>query len=139
MSPELRASTPFVRDLNLDSRHDIGIDWSTSNAGGAFLLLNQSATTNCAPPPANKLGVHICAPRSGQSVPSTFIFKGAGNSFSGIPKRMEVWIDGKKAGQNLEDQLKVKTTLSPGTHTATFIAVDSFDNISKQSVTFTSQ
>ena len=28
----------------------------------------------------------------------TFTFKGAGNAFNGIAKRMELWIDGKKIG-----------------------------------------
>ncbi len=93
----------FVRDLNLDSRHDIGIDWSTdtNSGGGALVLLNTSAPTNCTPPAANKLGVHICAPLSGQTVPATSTFKAAGNAFDGIAKRMELWIDGKKVGQML--------------------------------------
>jgi hypothetical protein len=131
--------TPFIRDLNLDSRHDVGIDWNdagNNGGGGAMVLLNTNAKTNCAPPPANKLSVNICAPADGQTIGQTFTFRGAGNSLSGIAKRVELWIDGKKAGQNLEDQLKVTTKLASGTHTATFIVVDSFDDIAKKSVTF---
>jgi hypothetical protein len=132
---------PFVRDLNLDSRHDIGIDWSNPypNGGGALVLLNTSAKINCAPPPANKLSVNICAPKAGATVGTTYTFIGAGNAFSGIAKRMELWIDGKKIGQNLEDQLRVTTTMTTGTHTASFIVVDSFDNHTTQAVTFTVQ
>ena len=44
----------------------------------------------------------------------TFTFKGAGNAWNGFAKRMELWIGGKKIGQNLEDQLKVTTSLSKG-------------------------
>jgi len=127
---------PFIRDLTLNSRHDIGLDWSTSSAGGAYVLLNTNAATNCDPPPANKLGVNVCAPKEGETVGSTFTFKGAGNAFNGIAKRMELWIDGTKVGQNLEDQLKVTTTLSAGTHTASFVVVDSFDNYTSSSVSF---
>jgi hypothetical protein len=130
---------PFIRDLTLDSRHDIGLAWSanSSGGGGVFVLLNQSAKTNCDPPPANALGVNICAPTEGETVPATHTFKGAGTAFNGIAKRMELWIDGTKVGQNLEDQLNVKTTLTAGTHTAAFVVVDSFDRYTSKSVTFT--
>jgi hypothetical protein len=74
---------------------------------------------------------------NGATIPPTYTFKAAGNAFNGICKRMELWIDGTKIGQNLEDQLKITTTLSAGSHTATFIAVDSFDNVYKEPVTFT--
>jgi hypothetical protein len=132
---------PFIRDLTLNSRHDIGLDWSAynSSSGGAFVLLNTSAPTNCDPPPANKLSVNICAPKEGETVASTFTFRGAGNALNGIAKRMELWIDGEKVGQNLEDQLRVSTTLTAGTHTASFVVVDSFDNNTSKSVTFTAK
>jgi hypothetical protein len=132
---------PFVRDLVLNSRHDIGVDWSDydSSSGGAFVLLNTNAPTDCDPPPANALGVHICAPKEDETGASTFTFKGAGNACNGIAKRMELWIDGQKVGQNLEDQLRVTTTLTAGTHTASFVVVDSFDNYTSSSVTFTAK
>ena len=132
---------PFIRDLTLNSRHDIGLDWSAynSSSGGAFVLLNTNAPTDCDPPPANKLSVNICAPKEGETVASTFTFRGAGNAFNGIAKRMELWIDGQKVGQNLEDQLRVSTTLTAATHTASFVVVDSFDNYTSKSVTFTAK
>ena len=132
----LLENTPFVRGLNLDSRHDIGAAWSNKTAGGAVVLTNTNATVLCAPPAANKLGVHICAPSNGQKVSSTFTFRAAGNGLNGIAKRIELWIDGKKVGQNLEDQVKFTATLSPGTHKASFVVVDSFDEYTSQSVTF---
>ena len=128
---------PIIRDLNLDSRHDIGMAWYASTAAGVEILLNTNAATNCTPPPANKLGVHICAPTIGQTVGTSFTFKAAGNAFNGIAKRMELWIDNKKVGQNLEDQLKVTTTLTTGKHTASFVVVESFDNYASSSVSFT--
>jgi hypothetical protein len=137
-SAGINALFPFIRDLNSDSRHDVGLAWNTMGISGAEILIDTNATTNCAPPPANKLSVNICAPTSGQTVGKTFIFRGAGNAFNGIPKRMELWIDGRKIGQDLEDQLRIDATLAPGTHTASFVVVDSFDNYTSKSVTFTS-
>jgi len=129
---------PFIRDLNRDSRGDVAMAWNSGmGTGGADVLLNTNATPNCAPPPANKLSVHICAPTNGQIVGSSFTFKGAGNAFNGIAKRMELWIDGKKVAQNLEDQLKAKVSLTAGKHTAAFVVVDSFDNHTSSSVSFT--
>jgi hypothetical protein len=133
---------PFVRDLNLDSRHDIGAVWDNPDSrygsgGGAFVLLNTNATFNCDPSAANALSVRVCAPSNGQIVGTSVVFRGAGNSFNGIVKRMELWIDGKKIGQNLEDQLKITATVAAGNHTASIVAVDSFDNHVSRSVSFT--
>lgn len=131
--------SPVIRDLNLDSRQDVGLAWNNIQTvtAGAEQLLNTNSATNCNPPPANKLSVKICAPSSGQTVSRTFTFKAAGNAFNGIAKRMELWIDGKKIGQNLEDQLKITTTLSAGKHTASFVVVDTFDNHTSSAVSFT--
>jgi hypothetical protein len=131
--------SPFIRDLDLDGRHDVGMAWTSyfNDDSGANVLRNKNAAVNCTPPPADTLSVHICAPSNGETVSSPFTFKGAGNAFNGIAKRMELWIDGKKIGQDLEDQLKVKATLAAGTHTASFVVVDSFDNYTSISVSFT--
>lgn len=88
---------------------------SSTTSAGKRLLLNTSAKVNCTPPNANAMVVHVCAPINGQVVGKTFTFRGAGNAWNGIAKRMELWIDGKKVGQNLEDQLHVTATLSRGT------------------------
>lgn len=133
--------SPIIRDLDLDARHDIGLDWSTDNqgGGGAFTLMNNSNfATNCTPPSADKLQVHVCGLASGQTIASPFTFQAAGNAFNDTVKRMELWIDGQKVGQNLGDQLNVSATVSQGTHTAGFVVVDSFDNVASESVTFTS-
>ena len=105
---------PLIRDLNLDSRHDVAAAWNNYffPNGGPEVLINTNATVNCAPPPANKLSVNICAPKNGATVASKYTFKGAGNALNGIAKRMELWIDGKKVAQDLEDQLKASVSLS---------------------------
>jgi hypothetical protein len=46
---------------------------------------------------------------------------------TGTVKRMELWMDGKKIGQNLEDQLHIPTSLARGSHTASFVVVNTFD------------
>jgi hypothetical protein len=130
-----------IRDLSLDSRHDIAMGWGNveDGSGGGDVLINENATPNCDPPPASALSVNICAPANGATVPATYTFKAAGNAFSGVAKRMELWIDGKEVGENLEDQLNVTTTLAAGTHTASFVVVDTFDSTASNSVTFTTE
>ncbi|MFZ0319682.1 MAG: VCBS repeat-containing protein [Candidatus Sulfotelmatobacter sp.] len=132
---------PIIRDMNLDSRHDVNFAWDSliDDNGGGDVLINDNAATNCVPPPANKLSATICVPKKGETVDSKFTFRGAGNAFNGIAKRMELWIDNVKVGQNLEDQLNVTATLTPGTHTASFVVVDSFDEHTSSSVTFTAK
>ena len=105
--------------------------------GGAYIWLNRNAATNCTPPKPNVQSVHICAPHSGQVVGQTFTFKAAGNAWNGTAKRVELWIDGKKIGQNREDQLRVTTSLSRGRHTASFVVVNTFDAYNSKSVSFT--
>lgn len=136
----------LLRDLNGDSRHDVAVAFSngTQQISGADILINTSAAINCPLPrgasvSAKGLAVAICAPYSGQVVGQTFTFKGSGSAFNGIAKRMELWIDGRKVAQNLEDQLKATVTLSRGNHVASFVVVDTFDNYTSRSVSFTSQ
>jgi FG-GAP-like repeat len=130
-----------IRDMNLDSKHDIAFSWGNieDDNGGGDVLLNKNAQLACNPPQANKLSVNICSPKSGQTVGSSYTFRAAGNAFNGLAKRMELWIDGVKIGQNLEDQLNVTTSLTAGSHTASFVVIDSFDEHTSSSVTFTAR
>jgi hypothetical protein len=134
---------PFVRDLDGDSRHDIAMAWTqifVPTSGGADVLRNTNAATNCSLPRAGRLAVHVCAPATnGQVVGQTFTFKGSGNALNGIAKRMELWIDGRKVAQNLEDQLRAPVILTRGNHVASFVVVDSFDHHVAGSVSFTSK
>ena len=136
---EATQAFPFVRDLSGDSRHDVSMVWTAGLDGGAEILLNTNATRNCSLPPANALHVHICTPANGQVVGETFTFRGSGNVLNGIAKRMELWIDGKKVAQNLEDQLKATVRLKRGPHVASFVVVDSFDSHVARSVRFKSE
>jgi hypothetical protein len=135
-----------VRDLNGDSRHDVATAFTNGfqNIGGVDLLVNTSAATNC-PLPAGpftsiqKLAVNICAPSNGQVVGQMFTFKGSGSAFNGVAKRMELWIDGKKVAQNLEDQLNATVSLSRGNHVASFVVVNTFDEYMARTVNFTAR
>jgi len=136
----------LIRDLDGDSRHDVGTpySWIIGGGGGMDALINTSATVNCALPKgpytsSRGLAVNICAPSNGQVVGQTFTFKASGKAFNGIAKRMELWIDGKKAAQNLEDQLNATLTLSRGHHVASFVVVNTFDEYVSKSVSFTAQ
>jgi hypothetical protein len=136
----------LVRDLDGDSRHDVAVAFTDGfqGTGGADILLNTSAIPNC-PLPLRRsfsspgLAVHICAPMNGQVVGQTFTFEGSGIAFNGVAKRMELWIDGRKVAQNLEDQLKATVTLSRGRHVASFVVVNTFDEHATGSVSFTAQ
>lgn len=132
-------SFSFIRDLDGDSRHDIALGGSEifDATGVAEILHNTSAIPNCSLPPAGQLNVHICAPaHNGQVVGQTFTFRGSGSALNGIAKRMELWIDGRKVAQNLEDQLKATVRLARGNHIASFVVVDSFDSHVAGSVSF---
>jgi hypothetical protein len=127
----------------------VGIPFSSifDGQGGLDALINTSATTNCPLYSASAvnatlskvLTVNICAPRRGQIVGQTFTFKGSGQAFNGIAKRMELWIDGKKVAENLEDQLNATVSLSRGNHVASFVVVNTFDESSSKTVNFTAQ
>jgi hypothetical protein len=125
-----------ARDLNLDSRHDLAIAGISELGVGApvtHVLLNQNAQTNCAPPPASTLAVHMCTPAANAGVRSTFTVHAAGNSPAGV-KRMELWVDGVKRAQNFNDQLGSTITLSLGTHRLTVVGVDQFDGLVKMPI-----
>lgn len=130
----------FIRDLNGDSRHDIAASFfvAPGPGDGVETWINTNAATNCSLPPAGQLVVHVCAPANGQVVGQTFTFSASGNALNGIAKRMELWLDGKKVAQNLEDQFKATVNLTRGNHVASFVVVDSFDNHVSSSVSFTS-
>lgn len=115
-----------VRDLNLDSRHDLALVSSNPPAGTneTAVLLNQNAVTNCAPPSAATLSAKICS-----ATPSTnaLTVSAASNSPEGT-RRTELWVDGKKLGQSFNDQLHLKVGVAAGTHTVTVVAIDTNDS-----------
>jgi len=139
----------LIRDLNGDSRHDVAIPFTSifDDVGGMDAVINTSAAVNCPLASASitsatlskALTVNICAPYRGEIVGQTFTFKGSGQAFNGVAKRMELWIDGKKVAENLEDQLKATVSLTRGNHVASFVVVNTFDEYTSKTVNFTAQ
>ena len=131
----LEAAYLDIRDMDLDGRHDL-----ISNAGGlgfsaAIVALNSNGTVNCPPPPSGAIHAKLCTPGSSTSS-TTFTVKASGNSPVGI-QRLELWVDGTKRAQILNDQLLKTLTLTAGTHTITIVAVDRYIGIAKTSRTVT--
>ncbi|HEY2233502.1 MAG TPA: hypothetical protein VGK01_08495 [Candidatus Angelobacter sp.] len=87
----------IARDVNFDSRHDIGdssLDIGTEQAGWQ-IWANENARPNCPPPNSSRLRARICSPAANATVGSSLTIKGSGNSPAGV-KRMELWVDGSK-------------------------------------------
>jgi hypothetical protein len=122
-----------LRDLNLDSRHDIALAANNQLAGiiDTDVLLNQNAATNCAPPGSGTLAVNIC---SAATAINSVTVKASGNSPNGV-KRVELWIDGSKRAQAFNDQLNVKVGLAAGKHSVTVVGVDLYDALVKKTFT----
>ncbi|HEY1528085.1 MAG TPA: VCBS repeat-containing protein [Candidatus Angelobacter sp.] len=122
-----------IRDLNLDSRHDIAFTAHNGPAGFAAteVMLNQNAATNCAPPGSSTLAVHICA---APTATNSLTLKAAGNSPNGV-KRVELWIDGSKRAQAFSDQLNAKVAVAAGSHSVTVVGVDLYDKLVKKTIT----
>lgn len=117
------------RDVNLDGRHDlIGNDFDLGTSD-VFVGLNGNGTPNCASPGSNVLQAKMCTPGTSTSS-TTFTVRASGNSPVGV-KRIELWVDGHKLAQTLNDQLLKTLTLSRGTHQITIVAVDKYIGFSK--------
>jgi hypothetical protein len=117
------ASGFVARDVNLDSRPDVLVPTWMGN-GFAFGV-NTNAYTNCAPPDSSKLQAKICSPANNSNVSNPIAVRGAGNSPIGV-KRLEIWVDGNKMAEELNNQIAKQITLSSGTHTLTLVAVDQY-------------
>jgi hypothetical protein len=118
-----------IRDIDLDGRHDLITDEGGLGMSGAIMALNSNGAVNCPPPPSGAIHAKLCTPGTSTSS-TTFTVKASGNSPVGI-QRLELWVDGTKRAQILNDQLLKTLTLSAGTHTITIVAVDQYLGISK--------
>jgi hypothetical protein len=126
---------PIVRDLNLDSRHDVILardDGGTSTT--IDVGLNTSAFTNCPPPSSANLAAKICTPFTNATVSSPVLIRASGNSPAGVG-RLELWVDGVKQYQKWNDQLAKRLTLTPGSHRVVVVAVDLYKGTAKSTIT----
>ena len=119
----------IARDVDFDSRHDIGdssLDIGTEQAGWQ-LVTNDNARTNCPPPDSSRLQAKICSPAANATVGTTLTVTGSGNSPAGV-KRMELWVDGKKRFEEWNDQLRATISLTQGRHQVIVQAIDQDDS-----------
>jgi hypothetical protein len=116
------ATQVVLRDLNLDGRNDLVL--SDSWGGGMQVLIAESGYVNCPPPGSATLAAKMCVPNTA-SAASPLLVRASGNSPLGV-RRIEVWIDGKKAAQKLGSQFVKRFTLSVGTHRIAVVAVDKY-------------
>lgn len=133
----MEAAFVEIRDIDLDGRHDFITDEGALGMSGAIMALNSNGTVNCAPPPSGAIHAKLCTPGTTTSS-TTFTVRASGNSPVGI-QRLELWVDGTKRAQILNDQLLTTLTLSAGTHQITIVAVDRYIGISKTTRTVTVQ
>ena len=119
----------IARDVNFDSRHDIGdssLDIGTEQAGWQ-IVTNDNARVNCPPPNSSRLQAKVCSPAANAIVAGTLTVTGAGNSPAGV-KRMELWVDGKKRFEEWNDQLRATISLTQGRHQIIVQAIDQDDS-----------
>jgi hypothetical protein len=129
-----RQEVPALRDMNLDGRHDAIFPAD----GGVYALLNEGATVACAPPGSAKLTAKICGIANNATVAKTLTVRGSGNSPAAI-YRMELWVDGKKSAEVLNDQIQKALTLSAAKHRIAVVAVDRFGSHVTTAINVTAQ
>src|SRR2546427_4769117 len=119
--------------VNRDSKPDLEFSSVVNNSGNTVLLTNTTPGNfpSCSPPNRGT-GITLCSPTSevAPTSPVTFAVSGA-NQTPG--RKVEVWIDGKKAGENLKGWshysfLDAKYSIAPGSHTVTVFSAD-WDNL----------
>jgi len=122
--------TFVMRDLNRDSRLDFayaGYDAIGDDMAGVFLDVNDNSAKNCTPPSPAQLAVRFCSPTLSQVVAGQpFRVSASGDSPLGL-KRLELWVDGKKAFETWDYQMRTWITVGSGTHRLEIVAVDAGD------------
>jgi hypothetical protein len=118
-----------VGDFNSDTRPDVLaiVERTVTSSTIAYLLNTTSDGTwgGCAYPHSGQ-GIHVCAPVGSFASPVTF--NASANSFGQL-RKMELWIDGKKAGEQHHTwgpraYFNLSATLAPGRHRGVFFAAD---------------
>jgi hypothetical protein len=138
---EAIGSQLHVLRVNRDSKPDLEFFGVTNNGslGNTVLLTNTTPGNfpSCSPPNRGT-GITLCSTTSevAPTSPVTFAVSGA-NQTPG--RKVEVWIDGKKASENLKGWshysfLDTKYSIAPGSHTVT-VFTSGWDNL-LQSMTF---
>jgi hypothetical protein len=136
---------PLVGDFNRDTKPDVvyvnGTDTSNSSPENIVVELNSTASGswgNCAYV-AKGQGINVCAPPASTTSPVQFL--ATANSYGQI-RKIEVWVDGKKIGEQWHTwgqraYFGMSGAFSVGTHNATVYEADVDNRLQQSSFTFT--
>ena len=120
-------------DFNRDTKPDlVWTNQSNNAAGGPVTIVSElnatsGAFTSGCSYPAKGQGINNCAVTSSTSTTATF--HATANSFGKI-RKLELWVDGKKIGEQRHDWadhnafFNLTTTLAAGSHKGTYYAAD---------------
>jgi hypothetical protein len=137
----------LVGDFNGDLKPDAAFlaDVSPGESGVLYETVNTSSSgtfsADCSYPKSGQ-GIHLCAT---PATPNAAAFIASANSF-GVLRKMELWVDGKKVGEQFHAWadhrawfvLPVTTIFpGPGTHNATMFAVDVDNRLQRLDFTYT--
>lgn len=128
-SPLPATTAPIVGDFNRDTKPDLG--WLDNASGGAVLVTERNGTSGtfthgCAYPSSGQ-GINACTVTGTASSPT--LFRATANSFGKI-RKLEIWVDGKKIGEQWHDWgdhytfFNLSASIAAGHHTATYYAAD---------------
>jgi len=134
---------PIVGDFNFDTRPDaLTLVEATTTTTDIADLLNTTAAGNwggCAYPKAG-MGISVCgAPSSSPGSPVRF--NASANTFGQL-RKMELWVDGKKAAEQHHvwgprAWFNFSGTFAPGPHNAVMFAADIDNRLQKTAFNFT--
>ena len=125
----------LVADFNHDRKLDAVLLQYPSGALDVFLNTTSGGNFGGCTYPVAGQAIHVCSPLNGSSHSGSIRFTAAATFFSPI-RKMELWVDGKKAAQQFRSWLDYSISLSSGTHKATIFAVGYDGDYEKSVVTF---
>jgi hypothetical protein len=135
-------SPPLLVDLNRDNKPDILEPAKTPENTDltTVVALNQTAGSfpSCAYPSRGS-AVGVCSPVGTEASPIRF--QASANSFGQL-RKMELWVDGKKIGEQYHTWgqrawLDLSSSFTAGTHNATIFEADVDNHLQKTSFPFT--
>ena len=136
---------PVVGNFNGDGKPDIAVNSSPQGNSlattvGVGLNANTSGYYGPCSYPASGRGIRLCSPTQATTGPVTF---GATANTFGQLRKMELWVDGTKLGEDRWDWGQsgyftlTNQNLSPGSHDGTIFAADVDDTLQRYDFTFT--
>jgi len=129
-------------DFNRDTKPDLAWTWQTSSGLDIVTERNGTPTgafTNGCSYPAKGQGINACT----LTGPSTSVTFHASAASFGKMRKLELWVDGKKIGEQRHDWgdhynfFNLSTTLAAGSHKGTYYAADVDNRLQRSDFGFT--